>query len=245
MKRRFLVILVLCAAMLFGGCREGGADMSGGYSFNIRTEEFNVGERTENSTVSSRSSSSIAKSSLPSQSILSNSDSSNRFDSTESDAISSTPVIVVIQSVESSLSEVSDASSSLPKSSSAPIVVVIPEEPPKSSLSASVVPDYSEPVEDDPPANIGDVQPNDDDDTPAGVSDVISKSGESSSEEPSESLHETSESPYDYDGEVYVAASGNGKKYHKNPKCSNMNGSLPMSVDEALKKGYTPCKKCW
>lgn len=43
---------------------------------------------------------------------------------------------------------------------------------------------------------------------------------------------------------VYIAASGNGKKYHSNPNCSNMNGTVELSVNEALGRGYTPCSKC-
>lgn len=43
---------------------------------------------------------------------------------------------------------------------------------------------------------------------------------------------------------VYIASSGKGKKYHSNPNCSKMNGATPMSKDDALNLGYTPCKKC-
>ena len=44
---------------------------------------------------------------------------------------------------------------------------------------------------------------------------------------------------------VYIAASGNGTKYHSDPHCSRMNGVIEMSVDEAQAMGYTPCKKCY
>ena len=44
---------------------------------------------------------------------------------------------------------------------------------------------------------------------------------------------------------VYIASSGNGKKYHSNPNCSNMNGTIKLSVDDALGRGYTACKKCY
>lgn len=44
---------------------------------------------------------------------------------------------------------------------------------------------------------------------------------------------------------VYVAASGNGKKYHSNPSCSNMSGTRELSQSSAEAEGYTPCKKCW
>lgn len=45
-------------------------------------------------------------------------------------------------------------------------------------------------------------------------------------------------------GGVYIAASGNGTKYHKSPNCSKMNGNvIEMSREEAEAAGYTPCKK--
>lgn len=43
---------------------------------------------------------------------------------------------------------------------------------------------------------------------------------------------------------VYVAASGNGKKYHTSSSCSGMKGTISMSVAQATAQGYTPCKKC-
>ena len=43
---------------------------------------------------------------------------------------------------------------------------------------------------------------------------------------------------------VYIASSGNGTKYHSNPNCSNMNGTIQLSVNDALNRGYTACKKC-
>lgn len=43
---------------------------------------------------------------------------------------------------------------------------------------------------------------------------------------------------------VYIAASGNGTKYHKSPNCSKMNGNvIEMTREEAEAAGYTPCKK--
>lgn len=44
---------------------------------------------------------------------------------------------------------------------------------------------------------------------------------------------------------VYIAASGNGTKYHSDPHCSRMNGVIEMNVEEAQAMGYTPCKKCY
>ncbi len=45
-------------------------------------------------------------------------------------------------------------------------------------------------------------------------------------------------------GTVYVAASGNGSKYHTNPNCSRMKGTISMTVSEAKAAGYTACSKC-
>lgn len=43
---------------------------------------------------------------------------------------------------------------------------------------------------------------------------------------------------------VYIAATGNGKKYHKDPNCSQMNGNvIEMTRDEAEAAGYSPCQK--
>lgn len=46
-------------------------------------------------------------------------------------------------------------------------------------------------------------------------------------------------------GIVYIAASGNGKRYHRSPSCSNMKGTVELDEQTALNRGYTPCKKCW
>ncbi len=43
---------------------------------------------------------------------------------------------------------------------------------------------------------------------------------------------------------VYIAASGNGTKYHRSPDCSKMNGNvIEMTREEAEAAGYSPCKK--
>lgn len=44
---------------------------------------------------------------------------------------------------------------------------------------------------------------------------------------------------------VYIAASGNGSRYHSRSSCSNMNGTVALSVSEAQARGYTPCQKCY
>ena len=43
---------------------------------------------------------------------------------------------------------------------------------------------------------------------------------------------------------VYIASSGKGKKYHTDPSCSKMKGTVALSVSEAQSRGYGPCKKC-
>ena len=43
---------------------------------------------------------------------------------------------------------------------------------------------------------------------------------------------------------VYIAASGEGTKYHSRSSCSNMNGTIELSIDEAINRGYSACKKC-
>lgn len=43
---------------------------------------------------------------------------------------------------------------------------------------------------------------------------------------------------------VYIAASGDGKKYHAIKTCSGMDGNvIEMSREEAEAAGYTPCQK--
>lgn len=44
---------------------------------------------------------------------------------------------------------------------------------------------------------------------------------------------------------VYVAASGNGKKYHSSPSCSRMKGTISLTVSQAEAQGYGPCSKCY
>lgn len=46
-------------------------------------------------------------------------------------------------------------------------------------------------------------------------------------------------------GTVYIAGSGKGKKYHRDPNCSNMNDPVPLTQAEAEARNYTPCKKCY
>ena len=62
--KRYLALLMLCAVMMFSGCREGGYDNTNVH----RSEEFNVGERLEYSSVSSLETSVYSSSSVSSSS---------------------------------------------------------------------------------------------------------------------------------------------------------------------------------
>ncbi len=61
---------------------------------------------------------------------------------------------------------------------------------------------------------------------------------------PPQSPSTTASTPQRKPSAVYIAASGNGVKYHKSPNCSKMNGNvIEMTREEAEAAGYTPCKK--
>ena len=36
-----------------------------------------------------------------------------------------------------------------------------------------------------------------------------------------------------------------GKRYHSNKKCSNMKNPTQVTIEEAVRLGFTPCKKCY
>ena len=237
MKRGFLAILVICAVMLPGGCREGGWSVTDGYfsDSTVSSEsyvssrsaqsaaELNVGVRSSAGTVFSgvSSSSSVKSAELAVSSAVPN-------------EASSVSVTIISQIVEEPVvySSIESIQQSVPVFSEPPAESTAP-------IITSAMPGISEtsesPVES----------------TALSSSEIVSEPEVStaSSAEMSEAVSEpgsaASENPYDYEGTVYVAASGNGKRYHKNPNCSRMKGSLAMTVDEALKKGYTPCKNCW
>ena len=44
--------------------------------------------------------------------------------------------------------------------------------------------------------------------------------------------------------EVLVWIPKSGKRYHSNANCSNMNNPTQVSLDDAISKGFTPCKRC-
>ena len=45
------------------------------------------------------------------------------------------------------------------------------------------------------------------------------------------------------ENEVWIPKSG--KKYHKKKECSNMKSPKKVTKDEAIDKGYEPCKRCY
>lgn len=47
------------------------------------------------------------------------------------------------------------------------------------------------------------------------------------------------------DGNVYVAASGEGERYHSRPVCGRMKSSISMSLSEAKSRGLTACGTCY
>lgn len=44
--------------------------------------------------------------------------------------------------------------------------------------------------------------------------------------------------------QVYIAGSGKGKRYHRNPSCSRMKNPIAISIEEAQSRGYTSCSNC-
>lgn len=54
----------------------------------------------------------------------------------------------------------------------------------------------------------------------------------------------TAKSSTQVEATVYIASSGNGKKYHSRSTCSNMKGTTALTISQAQSRGYTACKKC-
>ena len=44
---------------------------------------------------------------------------------------------------------------------------------------------------------------------------------------------------------VYVWIPASGSKYHSNAGCSNMKNPQQITLEEAIARGYEPCKKCY
>lgn len=43
---------------------------------------------------------------------------------------------------------------------------------------------------------------------------------------------------------LLVYAAGSGARYHIDMACSGMKSPIAMTLEEAIAKGYTPCKRC-
>ena len=80
---------------------------------------------------------------------------------------------------------------------------------------------------------------------PAGAE--LPSAREEQAEEPASSDAETAEALElpSKESVVYIAGSGSGTKYHKDPDCSGMQGAVPLTRKEAERQGYAPCKRCY
>lgn len=58
-----------------------------------------------------------------------------------------------------------------------------------------------------------------------------------------ESAPSTASSTQPTEEMVWIPATGS--KYHRNSSCSNMKNPSQVSKDEAISRGYEPCKKCY
>lgn len=93
----------------------------------------------------------------------------------------------------------------------------------------------------------------DEEDSSSQSSEVASEPPQSSTETTPQSSEPPAETPQSStvsnaepskSNVVYIAASGDGKKYHKSPYCSGMDGNvIEMTREEAEANGYTVCKK--
>lgn len=234
MKRGFLAILVMCAVMLLGGCREGGwsaTDVLFSESSAMSEASSQSAQSAAELNVGVRSSVGVMSSSAPlSSSVKSAETAVSDIVPNEISTVSAASMPQIVEEPAASSIE------SIPQT-----VLVIPEPPAESDapIISSTVSEASN-VSESSAESVGSSSLE-----IVSEPEVSTASSAETSEAVSEPSSAASENPYDYEGTVYIAASGNGKRYHKNPNCSRMKGSLAMTVDEALKKGYTPCKNCW
>ena len=254
MKRYLALILLI--AMLFSGCREGGYDNTSGIYTSQSFEEFSVGERSRYSSVSSTEKSSYSSSTV----------SSSSSESTSSSTVSSSSSGTSVSS-QSSVSSKTSSGAEPPIAESTPSQISSSER--SSRFTPTVIPGgpisdlpmFGDILNDDMPngntVHVVGVAGSESSGSGTGSSSVSASSSaaSSSSSDPISSSFasvssdfsepEPKMSPYDYDGPVYVAASGNGIRFHLYPSCSNMKGTIEMYVPEAVAKGFTPCMKCW
>lgn len=234
MKRTVSAIL-LCLAMMLCGCQEGGrtnrdsADSDFEQSLDVGFNENEVSE----STFSGDSTAAVSSS-----------------ESMTASSISSTGSSVSLPTVpiEPSVSTSAVSSSGIPQTSTSVSSTAISSETSKHPLSSSVsteevVPPQSVPV------NVPITDTSIDENAVPAVPEEPPVSSEPAPPEEapivSSSVESSDASPVENTNVVYIAASGNGTRYHRTPSCSNMKGTVELDEQTALNKGYTPCKKCW
>ena len=72
-----------------------------------------------------------------------------------------------------------------------------------------------------------------------------SQQGGNNNQTESETTPETSAPGNDNDNTEMVWIPSSGSKYHSKSSCSNMKNPTQVTKDEAERRGYTPCKKCY
>ena len=78
------------------------------------------------------------------------------------------------------------------------------------------------------------------DDTTANDNDTISPDNA----KPSDSNTNTDDTTVDNEKVTMVWISSSGSKYHSKSSCSNMKSPTQISLEDAQKQGYEPCKRC-
>lgn len=231
MKRTVSAIL-LCLSMMLCGCQEGGSTNRDSVGYDLEPS-LDIGFNENEVSESTSSGDSTAAVSFSSESTTISSISSTG----SSVSLPTAPIVPPISTSAVSSSRVPQTTSAVPSST---ISSEMSKPPLISSASTEeTVPPQSVPItdtsidENDVPA-IPEEPPISSEPTPPEEIPTVS-----SSEESSDTL------PIENTGVVYIAASGNGKKYHRSPSCSNMKGTVELDEQTALNRGYTPCKKCW
>ena len=71
---------------------------------------------------------------------------------------------------------------------------------------------------------------------------VAEEAARQKAEETNAAQSQTQQTTENNEKKVWISAKG--KKYHSRSSCSNMSSPQEVTVSEAEKRGYTPCKKC-
>lgn len=99
------------------------------------------------------------------------------------------------------------------------------KEDPSGSISASVVESTPEPTTGPTPQPTAEP-------TPEPTAEPTQEPVEEVAVQPSEPM-------------VWIASTGNGKKYHAKAGCSQMNNPIELPLSDAQARGYEPCKICY